>query len=133
MISSTWSMRPGLPARPPRRISARPCRGYSLGGSPQGSLVANSLRGPAPLLPWVRKCRVHGFTFRAGSTLTASPTKLPRLARQSPSSEFWQEDGRKVADVFPTCGPSINDRVHLARVTGYGRYAAGVTPRGGTP
>jgi len=69
-----------------------------------GSRFAQAPRAP----PTVgSKVSVHGFTFCACSTLTASCTKLPLLARRSASSEFGQEDGRKVADVFPTCGPSI--------------------------
>ena len=69
-----------------------------------GSRFAQAPRAPPAV---GSKVSVHGFTFRACSTLTASCTKLPLLARRSASSEFGQEDGRKVADVFPTCGPSI--------------------------
>ena len=64
-----------------------------------GSPVAEESRAPPAV---GSKVSVHDFTLRACSTLTASCTTLPLLARRSPSSEFGQEDGRKIADVFPT-------------------------------
>ena len=76
-----------------------------------GSQFAQGPRAPPAV---GSKVPVHGFTFRACSTLTASCTKLPLLPRRSPGSEFGQEDGRKIADVFPTRA-SINDRIHLVR------------------
>jgi len=66
-----------------------------------GSRFAQGPRAPPAV---GSKVPVHGFTFRACSTPTPSRMELPLLARRSPSSEFCQQDGRKVADVFPTCG-----------------------------
>jgi len=50
-----------------------------------GSRFAQGPRAPPAV---GSKVSVHGFTFRACSTLTASRTKLPLLARRSPTSEF---------------------------------------------
>src|SRR5215470_16044564 len=61
-----------------------------------GSRFAQENRAPPAV---GSKVSLHGFTFRACSTLTTSHTKLPLTRASILSSEFCQKDERKVADV----------------------------------
>ena len=85
-VSSYIRPRPAIPGILIERITPRL----------PGSRLAQEPRAP-PAVAW--KVSVHGFTFHACSTLTASHTKLPLTRASIPSSEFCQKDGRKVADV----------------------------------
>ena len=95
LVCETWAVSavassdvgplPSTPGRPIEMITPRLA----------GSRFAQGPRAPPAV---GSKVSVHGFMFRACSTLTASPKKLTLLARRSPNSESCLGHRRKAAD-----------------------------------